>query len=198
MRFAAIFMLMMFLPPWASAQQVESATAQARVECPPDMVNIGQRFCIDRYEYPNKRGFMPVAGVTWLEAAALCRKQGKRLCSSDEWQRACAGSAERAYPYGDRFDREKCVSGRKHTRGASTSGTHPECVSPEGVYDMSGNLWEWTGRNAPEASLAGGGWMTGGGNSRCDSRAWTGLPGSTNFTYGFRCCLSPTPEQDSR
>jgi len=174
----------------AEPQAVVSASEPKALECPSGMVKIEGRFCIDRYEYPNEKGAVPLSGVTWLQALAKCRAQGKRLCTSAEWQRACAGPSGRAYPYGDEYDRERCVSGRDHRRGSAPSGSHPDCKSEEGVYDLSGNLWEWTGTEPAEAALAGGGWMTDGAHSRCDSRTWIGIPRSANFTYGFRCCAS--------
>ena len=48
-------------------------------------------FCIDRYEYPNKRGELPWVLTSWLQAKALCEKQGKRLCTEDEFNFACEG-----------------------------------------------------------------------------------------------------------
>lgn len=175
---------------YAEDAEISSATKSVELSCPTDMVEIEGRYCIDRYEFPNEKGKMPQGGVTWLQALARCASQGKRLCTSAEWQRACSGASGFIYPYGDEFDRRRCLSARKHDRGAAPSGSHPECVSEEGVYDLSGNLWEWVGTRPEEAALAGGGWMTDGDHSRCDSRAWTGVPRSTNFTYGFRCCLS--------
>lgn len=174
----------------AQAQEVRSATEAATSHCPSDMVEIDGRFCIDRYEYPNQEGKIPLGWVTWLEAVAKCRVQGKRLCSSDEWQRACAGPEGRVYPYGNSYNRKTCFSGRKHYRTAAASGSLAECKSPEGVFDLSGNLWEWVGQRPEEAALAGGAWLTDGANSKCASRAWTGVPRSKNFVYGFRCCLN--------
>jgi len=179
--------LMLSMGAWSDS--TASATASASLKaCPKGMVKIEGRFCIDRFEYPNQKGTIPQGGVTWLQAVAQCKAQGKRLCTSAQWQRACAGPSGRAYPYGDSYDRRTCVSGRNHTRGAAPSGSHADCKSEEGVFDLSGNLWEWVGLTASEAALAGGGWMTDGKHSRCDSRAWTGVPGSVNFLYGFRCC----------
>jgi formylglycine-generating enzyme required for sulfatase activity len=177
-----------------ASEEIKSSTSPVQIECPEGMVSIDGRFCIDRYEYPNIRGQVPLAGVTWLEAAARCREQGKTLCSGEQWSRACSGAEGRPYAYGTIFDRRKCYSGRKHYRKASPSGQQEECVTPEGVYDLSGNLWEWTGRTAAEAALAGGCWMSGEELSRCDSRAWVGVPTARNFTFGFRCCLGPEPE----
>lgn len=179
-------------------QAVASATEAKGIECASDMVEIDGTFCIDRYEYPNEEGATPLGGVTWLQALAKCRAQGKRLCTSAEWQRVCSGPSGGAYPYGNEYDRRRCVSGRDHRRGSAPSGSHPDCKSEEGVYDLSGNLWEWTGTEPTEAALAGGGWMTDGAHSRCDSRTWVSVPRSVNFTYGFRCCARLKKRESGR
>ncbi len=46
---------------------------------------------IDLYEYPNRKGEPPLLTKSWFEAARLCADQGKRLCSSAEWEHACQG-----------------------------------------------------------------------------------------------------------
>ena len=48
-------------------------------------------YYIDRYEYPNEEGMLPVAGISLEEAEELCAKQEKRLCTSAEWRQACLG-----------------------------------------------------------------------------------------------------------
>lgn len=112
------------------------------------------KFCIDAFEYPNRRGATPKTAVTWSQALSLCTAQGKRLCGQEEWERACKGPTSkghnRHYPYGDRWDPSRCnteldsKSGGDDERKLATSGGFAGCVSPEGVYDMSGNADEWT------------------------------------------------------
>ncbi len=58
------------------------------------------QFCMDRYEYPNKKGELPTRFVSWIEAGKMCQTQGKRLCYDDEWTLACEGPERRPYPYG--------------------------------------------------------------------------------------------------
>ena len=58
-----------------------------------------ERFCIDRYEFPNQPGNFPRVGAAFTEAEALCQKAGKRLCSEDEWEKACKGPDELRFPY---------------------------------------------------------------------------------------------------
>ena len=49
----------------------------------------------------------PVAKVTWQEAHEQCEAQGKRLCSAQEWEKACKGPLNFVYSYGDTFDPER-------------------------------------------------------------------------------------------
>lgn len=67
-------------------------------------------FCIDRFEYPNRRGAYPWIMVTWMEAAALCKRAGERLCTEAEWTFACEGEEAMPYPYGYKRDAEVCVT----------------------------------------------------------------------------------------
>jgi hypothetical protein len=48
-------------------------------------------FCIDRYEYPNAYGELPLVAVTFSEAEKYCKLEQKRLCSENEWTFACEG-----------------------------------------------------------------------------------------------------------
>ena len=49
-------------------------------------------FCIDTFEYPNKRGVSPTASVGFADAKRLCESQSKRLCSESEWEKSCKGN----------------------------------------------------------------------------------------------------------
>ena len=48
-------------------------------------------FCIDEYEYPNRKGEHPPWMVSWFDAQATCQSKGKRLCGEGEWVMACEG-----------------------------------------------------------------------------------------------------------
>jgi sulfatase modifying factor 1 len=120
-------------------------------------------YCIDRFEYPNLKGAMPITDVSWPESIALCAKEGKRLCNEDEWTFACEGEEVLPYSYGYVRSDEKCNIDGKHPDvdekaldprdhagpelarlwNGESIGARPACVSPFGVYDMTGNVDEW-------------------------------------------------------
>lgn len=116
-------------------------------------------------------GVVPQAYVSQLEASTACAAAGKRLCSSKEFARACRGpDAENWFPYGgkrqrkgvcndDKFSAVAMLYGMNSRRwtyenfndprlnqlegGLAKSGANEGCVSPDGVFDMVGNLAEW-------------------------------------------------------
>lgn len=176
-------------------------------------------FYIDRFEWENQKGGNPVVGVSQAAAAELCASKGKRLCSADEWERACKGPANTLYAYGDTFDAAKCgpdvaVDADRDQRSDWTSGAQEGCASGWGVFDLSGGPREWTstaararpassrnndtlqGRSNQTFALVKGG-KTGEPvkGSRCafgEERS----PALVDRTLSFRCCLdegAPAP-----
>jgi sulfatase modifying factor 1 len=173
-------------------------------------------FCIDRYEYPNRVGILPTLGVTWEDAGKLCAAEGRRLCTDSEWTLACEGNEMRPYPYGFKRDSRACnidkpyivpnesayadparrAAEAKRLDQSEPSGSRSACVSPFGVYDMTGNVDEWvfnehgSTKAAPYVSgLKGGYW--GPVRNRC--RPMTVDHNQWHFGYqiGFRCCADP-------
>ena len=142
-------------------------------------------FCIDKYEYPNQEGEYPKGSVTWEEAVSLCEKQGKRLCSSAEWELACRGTQGRLYSYGNQYDMSRCNtpidgSGPQGNRPPfARSGSYENCKSPEGVYDLNGSLSEWVSdpwSDFPEPFAR---------NATVDPKTWRTLRGGTMWSHTF-------------
>jgi hypothetical protein len=124
-----------------------------------------KRFCVDRYEYPNLAGVVPVVMVDWFDAEEACEAEGKRLCLASEWTLACEGAEHLPYPYGYARDAAACNIDRprpvpepdfeafSHPRQISdevsrldlrvASGERAACVSGFGARDMTGNVDEW-------------------------------------------------------
>jgi len=151
-------------------------------------------FCIDRYEFPNREGARPETGATWLEAASRCRELGKRLCTEYEWEKACRGPGGFLYPWGNAFVRSACALDAE-SAAVHRSGARPRCVSPFGVFDMAGSVWEWT-ENAwdgdPSRRVVRGGWEEPLGElgASCGYRAAQDASRGTG-RIGWRCCAAP-------
>ncbi|MCX7944568.1 MAG: bifunctional serine/threonine-protein kinase/formylglycine-generating enzyme family protein [Deltaproteobacteria bacterium] len=147
-------------------------------------------YCIDKYEFPNKKGVMPRTSVSFEEAEKLCMEQGKRICSEEEWERACKGTSMLKYPYDNIFDPNACnaESNLGEEKKVAVSGSFPKCKSTYGVYDMSGNVAEWVLMKGGQKGVKGGyvnkpDWAV-----RCASRR-VESPTKRSPYYGFRCCM---------
>lgn len=150
-------------------------------------------FCIDRYEYPNKKGAKPAAGINWPQAKSTCESAGKRLCSETEWEKACKGPKNLKFPYGASFDAAACNTedAAGNDRKVNAAGAFAACKSGYGVYDMSGNVWEWTDSklqsNLNDRVLRGGSYTRPDYHDRCANR-YNSMPSVKDEEFGFRCC----------
>ena len=124
---------------------------------PARMVTLGA-YCIDRYEWPNKKGVKPEGWLTWDEARANCESIGKRLCTSAEWERACKGLAGNRYSYGRHRDASACntpIDGAgpgMYEPPLAPSGSFERCHTA-GACRPQRHLSEWTSdgwNGAPE------------------------------------------------
>ncbi len=144
--------------------------------------------------------YHPVVYVSMQDAMAYARWAGKRLPSEAEWQYAAQGTDMRKFPWGNEPDSLKCNSGLNKTTPVNQ---FPEGVSPFGVMDLIGNVWQMTGdlydngsyfftmirggsHYAPTESI----WYVTGGMLPADHPELLLLvsPGlDRNSTVGFRC-----------
>lgn len=176
-------------------------------------------FCIDRYEYPNELGELPWVLTSWRQARKLCKEQGKRLCTEDEFNFACEGPDLLPYATGFVRDADKCNIDKpyrqpNHSRRLLTYerclqdkeckkelerldqrlpiGANLECVSWAGVVDLNGNVNEWVervGMEPPNRSGLKGGWW-GPVRNRCRPTVRFHKEFDYGYEAGFRCCSS--------
>lgn len=143
---SVMLLAVMIMVPQSDVSTTNQTTAD-------NMVKIGN-FYMDKYEFPNHIGDMPVTDVNWHEAAALCESVGKRLCAPDEWVRACRGPQGLRFPYGPTYDPTKCNSESRASEPMRIGETPATCVSGYGVHDLNGNVWEWVGLTPEESACA--------------------------------------------
>ena len=148
-------------------------------------------------------------------AAAACEAAGKRLCSDTEWLRACRGPNGTTFPYGEALLPGACNDDRachpvvqffesgadwvwsqlghpcinQLPDGLAPTGSHPGCVTAEGLYDMMGNLHEWTAD--PAGTFRGGFYAdTAVNGPGCLYATTAHNVWHWDYSTGFRCCAS--------
>ena len=169
--------------------RIATITKEIKVleRCPADMFPIidhsGHHFCIDMYEWPNRKGKLPVTGVSWVDAKMYCIDAGKRLCTAEEWEAACVSSTSNSFPYNVDRKTGKCPAAGK---SPWKSGSFPDC-SAHAVSDMVGNVWEWVEDKRDMYPLMMGGSFRNGNDAHCALKS-EGTIASRSDETGFRCC----------
>ena len=176
--------------------------------CPGETARVGDTLvCIDKFEASkdgskarSAAGYAPWVNIKKSDAAGACGNAGKRLCTISEWRAACTGPSGNAYPYGANYVDNACVDDNggkcdKGGGGVQNCGSRATCEGgTPGVFDMSGNVWEWVSDvSGGQCGLRGGSVDACGGGSdnallSCTNDHWTNDCGLTWKALGFRCC----------
>ncbi|MBI1353510.1 MAG: SUMF1/EgtB/PvdO family nonheme iron enzyme [Acidobacteria bacterium] len=150
----------------------------------------------------------PISNLDWQQAADYCREAaGGRLPTEAEWERAARGGRDgQAYPWGDAVSRDKANYGADENSGAGKAeggdrwvNTAPVASFPAndyGLYDMAGNLWEWTSDpfgDGTERVVRGGAWDTPASALRSSARSHYSAA-AQNMWVGFRCAVADIPK----
>ncbi len=102
---------------------------------------------------PHGREDHPVVLVTYDEAARYCAWRGRRLPTAAELEKAARGDQGLAYPWGNAFEASKLNSAVAGPGDTTPVGSHPEGASPYGVFELAGNVFQWTSTPAPDGKM---------------------------------------------
>jgi formylglycine-generating enzyme required for sulfatase activity len=156
---------------------------------------------------PNwKNESMPISNVSWSAASAYCTWTGGRLLTEAEWEFAARGGSDEL-----RYGAVEQIAWYKGNSGAHAHAVKTLVPNAYGLYDMLGNVWEWTadfyGRDfyraspasdprGPQASeyrvLRGGSWLRDPSDIRVSLR-FPAAPGSPDQVTGMRCADDDMP-----
>ena len=164
------------------------------------------------------QGNRPRTNVDWYEAVAFARWLSAqlgdevRLPTEEEWERAAGGREGREYPWGAEYESGRAnidetarwggeKVGEWFLEQTTAVGVYPHGASPEGVLDLSGNVWEWClnrydqpERIQPDTSgqtrvLRGGSWSAPAAGARASLRD-SSHPDYRYYFVGFRLVSS--------
>jgi formylglycine-generating enzyme required for sulfatase activity len=167
-------------------------------------------------DFTNGKGGHPVVNVSWYAAVAYCQSVGKRLPTEAEWEYAARGGLiDKTFPWGDEpVDKRRANYAGSEIKSTTPVGSYP--ANGYGLFDMAGNVWEFTADewgpysgDAQNDPVAGGNLFSDNSFLNVTTRrvirggSWGGMPLNLRVTYrdshppdgardfvGFRCAAS--------
>jgi len=151
--------------------------------------------------YPEGKAKHPVVLVTQEDAIEYCKFAGKTLPTEAQWEKAARGTGSRIWPWGNVWDPKKLNSSESGIGGTRIIGSFPDDLSPFDVFDMGGNVSEWTSSEyAPYKNnykrdenygkglivIRGGSWNSEKKDARTSVRHFASPHSKSTYT-GFRC-----------
>lgn len=151
---------------------------------------------------PTSEPGLPVTNISPEDAEQFCQSAGGQLPTDEQWLFASAGVNSRKFPWGNTglvcrravFGRiaGPCQSGEG---GPELAGSAPDGMSPEGLYDLVGNVAEWTKTQTGSYVARGGSFRS---KSASELKSWSGyrVPNEAgseatgSADIGFRCVYS--------